>query len=45
MRANAQLRIENAERSAVAQALRRAELWYRDIFDNTTKGIFQWTQD
>ena len=45
MRANAQLRIENAERSAVAQALRRAESRYRDIFDNATEGIFQWTQD
>ncbi|MDL2216489.1 EAL domain-containing protein [Desulfovibrio sp. OttesenSCG-928-M14] len=45
MRANAQLRIENAERSAVAQALRRAEARYRDIFDNATEGIFQWTPD
>lgn len=45
MRSNAQLRIENAERSAVAQALRRAESRYRDIFDNATEGIFQWTQD
>ena len=45
MRSNAQLRVENAERSAVAQALRRAESRYRDIFDNATEGIFQWTQD
>lgn len=45
MRTNAQLRIENAERSAVAQALRRAEARYRDIFDNATEGIFQWTPD
>ncbi len=45
MRVNAQLRLENAERSAVAQALRRAESRYRDIFDNATEGIFQWTPD
>ena len=45
LRINAQLRIENAERSAVAQALRRAESRYRDIFDNATEGIFQWTPD
>lgn len=45
MRINAQLRIENAERNAVAQALRRAESRYRDIFDNATEGIFQWTPD
>ncbi len=44
-RANARLRIENAERRAVAQALRRAESCYRDIFDNATEGIFQWTPD
>lgn len=45
LRVNAQLRIENAERSAVAQALRRAESRYRDIFDSATEGIFQWTPD
>ena len=45
LRLNAQLRIENAERRAVAQALRRAESRYRDIFDNATEGIFQWTPD
>lgn len=43
VRLNAQLRIENAERQAVAQALRRAESRYRDIVDNATEGIFQWT--
>lgn len=42
-RINAQLRIENSERSAVVHALRRAESRYRDIFDNATEGIFQWT--
>jgi diguanylate cyclase (GGDEF)-like protein/PAS domain S-box-containing protein len=45
LRLNAQLRIENAERRAVAQALRRAESRYRDIFDNAGEGIFQWTPD
>lgn len=45
MRLNAQLRIENAERTSVAQALRRAESRYRDIFDNATEGIVQWTPD
>lgn len=45
IRLNAQLRIENAERTAVAQALRRAESRYRDIFDNATEGIVQWTPD
>ncbi len=45
LRLNAQLRIENAERSAVTQALRRAESRYRDIFDNATEGILQWTPD
>lgn len=45
LRINAQLYIENAERSAVAQALRRAESRYRDIVDNATEGIFQWTPD
>ena len=43
LRLNAQLRIENAEHSSVAQALRRAESRYRDIFDNATEGIVQWT--
>lgn len=44
-RLNAQLRIENSERNAVMQALRRAESRYRDIFDNATEGIFQWTPE
>lgn len=37
------LLLENAEKTAVAQALRRAEARYRDIFDNASEGIFQWT--
>ncbi len=45
MRTNARLRLENAERNAIAQALRRAESRYRDIFDNAIEGIFQWTPD
>ena len=45
LRVNAQLRIENAERSAVLLALRRAELRYRDICDNAIEGIIQWTPD
>lgn len=45
VRANAQLRLINAERSAVAQTLRRMESRYRDIFDNAIEGIFQWTPD
>lgn len=44
-RLNAHLRIENAERNAVMQALRRSESRYRDIFDNATEGIFQWTPE
>ena len=44
-RLNASLRIENAERNAVSQALRRAESRYRDIFDNALEGIFQWTPE
>ncbi len=44
-RINARLRIENAERNAVAQALRRSESRYRDIFDNATEGIIQWTPE
>ncbi len=42
---NALLRLENAEKSAVSYALRRAESRYRDIFDNAVEGIFQWTAD
>lgn len=42
-RANAKLRLDNAARMATIQALRRAELRYRDIFDNATEGIIQWT--
>ena len=45
VQANAQLRIINAERNAVAQTLRRMESRYRDIFDNAIEGIFQWTPD
>ncbi|MDL2266710.1 EAL domain-containing protein [Desulfovibrio sp. OttesenSCG-928-G15] len=45
LRVNAQLSIENAEKSAVAQALRRAEARYREIVDNANEGIFQWTPD
>lgn len=45
LRVNAQLSIENAEKSAVTQALRRAEARYREIVDNATEGIFQWTPD
>ena len=45
VRTNAQLRIVNAERSAVTQTLRRMESRYRDIFDNAIEGIFQWTPD
>lgn len=44
-RKNASLRMLSAERNAVAQALRRAESRYRDIFDNATEGIFQWTPE
>ncbi len=43
VRANAQLRMLNAERSAVTQTLRRAESRYRDIVDNAMEGFFQWT--
>ena len=42
-RERALLILENAEKTAVAQALRRAEARYRDIFDNASEGIFQWT--
>lgn len=43
--ANTQLRAENAERSAVVQALRRAESRYREIFDNANSGIFLWAPE
>ena len=42
-RERALLLLENAEKTAVAQALRRAEARYRDIFDSASEGIFQWT--
>ncbi len=45
MRLNAQLRLENAERRTVEQALLRAEARYRDIVDNAIEGIFQRAPD
>ncbi len=45
MRVNAQLRLENAERRTVEQALLRAEARYRDIVDNAIEGVFQRSPD
>lgn len=43
VRANSQLRIENAERKTIELALRRTEARYRDIFESSMEGIFQYT--
>lgn len=40
-RANAQLKLEAAERTMVGEALRKAEARYRTIFENAVEGIFQ----
>ncbi len=40
-RANAQLKLEAAERTMVGEALRKAEARYRTIFENAQEGIFQ----
>jgi len=40
-RANTQLKIEVAERKVVGDALRRAEVKFRGIFENAVEGIFQ----
>ncbi len=45
MRINAQLRLENAERHSVEQALLQAESRYRDIVDNAIEGVFQRAMD
>lgn len=41
LRANAQLKIEIAERRVIGEALKKAEQKYRTIFENAVEGIYQ----